>query len=292
MPSALSKSEYTNLLGHVSRIYDEAQEKARDVLNHLKAEAYWQIGRQIVKVEQNNRIMAAYGERLLERLSNDLARCYGSGFSLTNLKYMRQFYLSKGIGHARDQLGWTNIRALISIKDAGVREEYASKTINNKWSTRQLRNALKEHKIKTRSLAAPISAHQACPMAKLLVRRGTLNTCRLVLSPINGRAMIDLGFESYKPVNAAEIGTMKEGDIVTIQEERNTIRIEPSRVARGNIYTYKAFVVRVVDGDTLVCEVETGAGFILRKRLRLKSINAAELSSQRGKKRKRPLKAS
>jgi hypothetical protein len=53
---------------------------------------YWEIGRRIVEFEQRGTERAAYGEALIERLSEDLTRRFGRGFSRQNLGQMRAFY--------------------------------------------------------------------------------------------------------------------------------------------------------------------------------------------------------
>ena len=57
---------------------------------------YWEIGRRIVEHEQEGRRRAGYGEALIERLAADLTARFRRGFSQTNLKQMREFYLWPG----------------------------------------------------------------------------------------------------------------------------------------------------------------------------------------------------
>jgi hypothetical protein len=67
-------------------------------------QAYWQVGKLIVEHEQGGRRRAAYGESLLEDLSRRLTTDFGRGFTITNLRYMRQFFLAFPIHHAvRDE---------------------------------------------------------------------------------------------------------------------------------------------------------------------------------------------
>lgn len=54
---------------------------------------YGEVGRWVVEYEQSGRSRAAYGEKLLERLSADLGDLFGRGFGLINLRQMRRFYL-------------------------------------------------------------------------------------------------------------------------------------------------------------------------------------------------------
>lgn len=56
--------------------------------------AYWQIGKRIVEEEQQGQKKAGYGELLLKNLAVKLTTDFGKGFTLTNLKYFRQFYIA------------------------------------------------------------------------------------------------------------------------------------------------------------------------------------------------------
>ena len=53
----------------------------------------FEIGRRIVEQEQKGRDRADYGKEVLRALSERLTREFGKGFSLSNLKSLRQFYL-------------------------------------------------------------------------------------------------------------------------------------------------------------------------------------------------------
>lgn len=64
---------------------------------------------------------------------------FGKGFTVTNLKYMRQFYLMFPNGHAlRDELSWTHYRLLIKVENSNAREFYMQEGVKSQWGTRQL----------------------------------------------------------------------------------------------------------------------------------------------------------
>jgi hypothetical protein len=66
-------------------------------------------GRQVVEFEQGGAERAKYGSELLIKLSKDLSVLYGKGFSLSNIKRMRQFYFAYPIGATvSHQLGWSH----------------------------------------------------------------------------------------------------------------------------------------------------------------------------------------
>ena len=53
----------------------------------------FEIGRRIVQEEQRGEDRAAYGEEVIRTLADRLTGEFGRGFSLSNLRSMRQFYL-------------------------------------------------------------------------------------------------------------------------------------------------------------------------------------------------------
>jgi predicted nuclease of restriction endonuclease-like (RecB) superfamily len=72
-------------------------------------------------------------------LSKRLTKDFGKGYTLTNLKYMRQFYLAFPIGHAvSDQLTWTHYRMILSVKNEQARSFYIAESARANWSTREL----------------------------------------------------------------------------------------------------------------------------------------------------------
>jgi len=83
---------YTQLLGGVTQLLHEARQQTARSVNAILTATYWEIGRRIVEFEQQGKTRAAYGQGLLERLSRDLTRFFGRGFSERNLDQMRLFY--------------------------------------------------------------------------------------------------------------------------------------------------------------------------------------------------------
>lgn len=75
----------------------------------------------------------------MKELSEQMTRDFGKGFTVTNLKYMRQFYLTFPNGHAlRGELSWTHYRLLMKVENDNAREFYMQEAVKSQWSTRQL----------------------------------------------------------------------------------------------------------------------------------------------------------
>jgi len=92
-----------------------------------------------MEFEQERNAKAEYGKGLLQKFSKDLTISYGKGFSQSNLKRMRQFYLVYPIGaEAPHQLSWTHLVELLKIDDPLERSFYQNQTLIEKWSTTEL----------------------------------------------------------------------------------------------------------------------------------------------------------
>ena len=63
-------------------------------LTLLQVHTNYEIVRRIVTQEQHGQDRAQYGKELLSDLSARLTGEFGNGFSVSNLRYMRQFYLA------------------------------------------------------------------------------------------------------------------------------------------------------------------------------------------------------
>ena len=69
----------------------QAQHKMSAAVNSAMVTASWEIGEQIYKAcGENDR--AEYGKKLLQFLSEHLTAEFGQGFTVRNLRAMRQFY--------------------------------------------------------------------------------------------------------------------------------------------------------------------------------------------------------
>ena len=110
--------DYNNLLQIISNTYTRGKALATQTVHQHLVETYWAIGEHIVEYEQKGNAKAVYGEGLLKRLSKDLKRKYSKGFSLSNLKRMRQFYLVYPKGAKPSHLlSWSHYVEFLKIKE-------------------------------------------------------------------------------------------------------------------------------------------------------------------------------
>ncbi len=113
-----------------------ARREVCSAVNFSMVVAYWEIGRSIFEAVGER---AEYGESLLSFLSEKLMREFGSGFNVSNLRRMRQFYLLFPIRAAlRRELSWTHYKLLMKVSSDKARAFYLDESVKSQWSTRQL----------------------------------------------------------------------------------------------------------------------------------------------------------
>ena len=89
----------------------EVNRKVRNLQdNSEKLRVNWKIGKLLVEAQGGSK-RARYKDALIKKWAEYLSQLYGTNYSYTNLKYMRQFYKMYPIGHTVcDQLSWPHYR--------------------------------------------------------------------------------------------------------------------------------------------------------------------------------------
>lgn len=146
-----------NFLQDISELLDSARKQAKTAVNLSMVYAYYEIGRRIYEEEQQGKERADYGKYLLKELSEYLLKRFGKGFSVTNLKQMRKFYLTyvdNQIGQiVSDQfknlptvssgrkffLSWSHYLKLMRISNIDERHFYEIEAAKNDWSLSEMK---------------------------------------------------------------------------------------------------------------------------------------------------------
>lgn len=160
-PALIRGSSYRELISKIGLSIDEGRRLSARNVNSVLVVTYWSVGRWIVEFEQRGRDRAAYGEMLIERISQDLTKRYGKGWGENQLLDIRQFYLtyrgvekphtlcgeletsnialqSASIPSPAFSLSWSHYRFLMRIEDSAKRQFYEAECRRGNWSVRQL----------------------------------------------------------------------------------------------------------------------------------------------------------
>jgi predicted nuclease of restriction endonuclease-like (RecB) superfamily len=146
----------TDFIQEVKELLNSARERTKTAINIAMVYTYYEIGRRILKQEQKGLNRAEYGKKILKQLSSALTKEFGKGYSISNLKAIRQFfvvYSQDRIGQTafsqsqnlpttlegrRFYLGWGHYVRLMRISNLEERHFYEIETYKNNWSVREL----------------------------------------------------------------------------------------------------------------------------------------------------------
>ncbi len=175
MSEEIIKQDVVNdqLFDRVVSILEQARANIVRSVNHNMVIAYWLIGREIVEEVQKGEKRADYGKKNVANLSKQLSNKYGKGFSISNLKYFRQFFIAfqdrfqighptggqlndieisyptggqmydgalntKGVKGFSPELSWSHYRALMRVTNIDARDFYEKEAIECGWTKLQL----------------------------------------------------------------------------------------------------------------------------------------------------------
>jgi predicted nuclease of restriction endonuclease-like (RecB) superfamily len=140
----IHNTQYATWLSDLKANIRQRQIKAALAVNSQLIQLYWELGKQLVEKQEHSQ----WGSGFIDQLSKDLKKEFPdmSGFSVSNLKYCRQFYLYYSEEVIRQQLvgelpttifniPWGhNVLIMQKLKDTQQALFYVQKTVENNWS--------------------------------------------------------------------------------------------------------------------------------------------------------------
>lgn len=154
------------LFEQIACLLNHAHQKVLNTVNQTMVQTYFEIGRMIVEEEQAGNARANYAQNQLKAVSQKLTSQFGKGFSVSNLKNMRQFYLTYSeqfqlitamletlpakrqtvsgelVVNSTEKplfpLSWSHYQKLMRITDPYERHFYEVESAKNRWSLREL----------------------------------------------------------------------------------------------------------------------------------------------------------
>ncbi len=119
-------------------INNEITKRVKDYSkNRSDLNTYYNVGKLLKEAGKH------YGEGIIKEYSKRLTNELGKGYSISNLKRMRQFYfvLEKGVAMPH-QLSWSHILSILPIDDVDKINYYIKITEEEKLSVRELRDKI------------------------------------------------------------------------------------------------------------------------------------------------------
>lgn len=134
----IGDNETNELFIKIKKLIEQSRNRVYKTVNIEMINLYWNIGK-IIFEKQDRNSRAKYGDLLIEGISRRLTEQFGKGFSIQNLRRMRQFYLTYPIRSSiMSELSWTHYLELIKIKEKNKRDFYMNECINSSWDVKEL----------------------------------------------------------------------------------------------------------------------------------------------------------
>jgi predicted nuclease of restriction endonuclease-like (RecB) superfamily len=140
---SMTTPSINSIVAEIKTILDAARSSVARQVNSELLNTYWNIGHIISDYEQTIPERADYGKQTLKELSRVLSAEFGKGFSVSNLQFMRRFYLTYQMQQTVSvKLSWSHYCELLSISDTDKRSFYEKEAINAGWSVRELKRQI------------------------------------------------------------------------------------------------------------------------------------------------------
>ena len=275
MPASLiTFTAYKSLLRDLRRQIAEGLIKIHRTLERQKVLIYWIRGRTIARFLLQERTLPR--EEIYNQLEEDL------NINKRTLQQCVQFFSVYPKLNTKLALSWSHYRYLMTLSDPSLRKEWEARILKEGLAALELLHQL--HEAKTRDLAEiDLSTDKD-------TTRGSLYTYRVIrvnyVQDNPGALMIDCGFDICVIPPPCQ-GKIDNTRIVESVKEKGKYGLVISNKTKEDIYAYKAMSERVIDGDTLLVNVDVGFGIFKRERLRLRGLDAPELGTALGNQAKR-----
>ena len=276
MPNFPIANTYSALRGEVAKVLSAGKERARQAVEREKVRTYWEVGGLIQAHLLAIKAKAGYGDQVIARMAKDV------GISERILYESLRFHRSFPILHARSKLTWTHYRRLIKLPSDDERYLLSQKADRYGWSTRELAAQIHAGSLPTKSVQQPENG----PIIRLQAKRGHLFNYRLIEAPAGRGLRLDLGFGILLERPLDRLENPQEGTLVEAVKQPGdgepVFRLLEVSDTRAAFYSYRVYVERVIDGDTIWLDVDCGFQVWSRQKVRLRGIDTPELRTREG----------
>jgi endonuclease YncB( thermonuclease family) len=278
---AIQVGTYDQLVAAIRKAHAASEARVEQAVQQEKVREAWEIGKLIDEHVLQHKERADYGKQVILRLSGDLP------ISDTQLYSMLQFARDYPISPPARKLSWSHYEELLPLNDIKEQDAVAEMAEKENWTRDQVRDEVKKRKAAKSEAPAPV---KEAPLTAQPGKPGTYRIVKAAEGPETGKVVIDLGFSNY--YRTSRDLRFKEGAIIEVipafpgGASAPSDLIKLSKRTSADLYTYRAWVSRVLDGDTIEAVVDLGFGVRSVQVLRLRGLDAPELVSKEGKEAK------
>jgi len=244
--------------------------EARHKIERTTVSMYWTVGRSIEGYFKSPGGRALSSGQFYQRLSKDLK------IDHRTLYEAAAFYRAYPKLDQTLALSWSHYRYLSQIENSDERAKWEQRIARGKLGVHAFQALLyQERQEKTPAPAKPLVA------ARGLLHHYRLVSARNVHTGTN-ELMVDCGFNNRIETPASGAVLVNKYIYRSLKED-GAYALKLTKAGTADIYTYLSLVERVVDGDTLLVNIDCGFGIFRQERLRLRGVDAPELNTIAGK---------
>jgi hypothetical protein len=144
------------LFKDLAQIIEQGKQQAVAQVNSILTLTYWHVGKKITDHVLNNE-RAEYGKQIIPVLAQQLEEKFGKSFTLRNIRRMIQFAQEfpdfQIVTPLVTQLSWTHFITLFNVKSDEAKAYYTQKTIEAKWSKRELQHQIERKAFERNEIA-------------------------------------------------------------------------------------------------------------------------------------------
>ena len=207
------------------------------------------------------------------------------GLSKNTLYRALRFFRLHPILPTLEQLTWSHYLALLSLPSVEAQRLYEDAVVENGWSVRELEAQIKAGAIEIAAAVEPRTGTLS-PDLNLPALRGQFYTYRLVAGPGDpegGDLRVDLGFGILSAWAIEGAADLRAGELVeVVRDGSGGFRCVPAQGRPAAFYSYRARVLKVIDGDTVWLDIDCGFRVWTRQKVRLRGIDTPELPTAEG----------
>ncbi len=240
----IATKNYQNLLLRIQQTIKKTEENLLKSVNRQKVILSWEIGKEID--QHLLELQESSDGKYGKNLLEQLS--VGTRIDKRTLYQMHAFFKAyPELPGEESSLSWSHYRNLVSIEDETKRKLLEDLAVKTNLSSNDLQRKI--------SVANSKKKQKTVASRKLYLARGQLFTYSL-----NDDGAVDLGFNTF------------------LNHQSGV------KISAKSDYTYLAQLERVVDGDTIHVKIDLGFEVTHQQILRLAKINAAEATTNEGKK--------
>ncbi len=235
---------------------------------------FWKMGKLINDYALDR---GEYARPIVDRLAGDLKE------KEQVLYYALQFARTYPDSPPSLDLPWGFYQYLLAINDPEERNEMAERAYRAKWNWDQLRAEVRKITLQNKEFVFTAEPGKIGVYRVVTARKG----------PYQGELVLDLGFSNYYlPATKSLTGkpekiNFQDYEIVQAECHAAETGAAPACAPHSggtvtDLFTYQAYVLHVIDGDTFQAVIDLGFGITTSQTLRLWRLNAPEIYTKEG----------